>query len=92
MLKLPIYLRGSSYYLHTRINGKQVKRSLGTIDRLTAMIRACQLLNSSRMDNSKLLPVSSTLTLTGLGSMRLTSLKVFSSQTGQTTMPVCLRL
>lgn len=54
MLKLPIYLRGSSYYLHTRINGKQVKRSLGTSDRLTAMIRACQLLNSSRMDNSKL--------------------------------------
>jgi integrase len=54
MLKLPIYLRGSSYYLHTRVNGKQVKRSLGTSDQLTAMIRACQLLNSSRMDNSKL--------------------------------------
>lgn len=54
MLKLPIYLRGSSYYLHTRINGKQVKRSLSTSDRLTAIIRACQLLNSARMDNSKL--------------------------------------
>lgn len=54
MLKLPIYLRGSSYYLHTRVNGKQVKRSLGTSDQLTAMIRACQLLNSTRMDNSKL--------------------------------------
>jgi len=54
MLKLPIYLRNSSYYLHTRINGKQVKRSLGTSDKLTAMIRACQLLNSTRMDNSKL--------------------------------------
>jgi integrase len=54
MLKLPVYLRGSSYYFHTRINGKQVKRSLGTSDRLTAMIRACQLLNTSRVDNSKL--------------------------------------
>lgn len=49
MLKLPVYLRGSSYYLHTRINGKQVKRSLATIDRLTAMIRASQLLHSARM-------------------------------------------
>lgn len=49
MLKLPVYLRGSSYYLHTRINGKQVKRPLATSDRLTAMIRASQLLHSARM-------------------------------------------
>lgn len=49
MLKLPIYLRGNSYYLHTRINGKQVKRSLCTSDRLTAIIRASQLLQSAQM-------------------------------------------
>lgn len=49
MLKLPIYLRNSSYYLHTRINGKQVKRSLNTSDRLTAIIRASQLLQNARM-------------------------------------------
>ncbi len=30
MLNLPIYLLGSSYYLHTRIAGRQVKRSLRT--------------------------------------------------------------
>lgn len=49
MLKLPIYLRNSSYYLHTRINGKQVKRSLNTSDQLTAIMRASQLLQSARM-------------------------------------------
>lgn len=54
MLKLPIYLRGSSYYLHTRVDGKQVKWSLCTSDRLTAMIRACQLSNTARMPSSKL--------------------------------------
>ena len=30
MLNLPIYLLGSSYYLHTRIAGKQFNRSLRT--------------------------------------------------------------
>lgn len=30
MLNLPMYFLGSSYYLHTRIDGKQVKRSLRT--------------------------------------------------------------
>ena len=33
MLNLPVYLRGSTYYLHTRVYGKQAKRSLGTSDK-----------------------------------------------------------
>lgn len=32
MLGLPIYLLGSSYCLHTRIDGKPVKRFLRTSD------------------------------------------------------------
>ena len=46
MLSLPIYFRGSSYYLHTRILGKQVKRSLHTADKSTAIIRASKLLEA----------------------------------------------
>ena len=45
-LPLPIYLLGSSYYLHTRIGGKQVKRSLRTSYRRVAIIRAITLLDS----------------------------------------------
>lgn len=44
MLTLPIYLRGTTYYLHTRVGGKQLKRSLQTSDRKTAIIRALRLL------------------------------------------------
>lgn len=44
MLKLPVYLRGSTYYLHTRVLGRQVKKSLGTSDKKTAMIIAGHLL------------------------------------------------
>lgn len=44
MLTLPIYLRGSSYCLHTRIAGKQFKRSLQTNDRKTAISRGIRLL------------------------------------------------
>lgn len=40
MLNLPVYLRGSTYYLHTRVLGHQVKKSLGTSDKKTAMIIA----------------------------------------------------
>ncbi len=50
MLGLPIYLLGSSYYLHTRINGKQVKKSLRTSYKRVAIIRAVALLNSLRMN------------------------------------------
>lgn len=46
MLNLPIYLLGSSYYLHTRIGGKQVKRSLRTSYRRLAIIRAITLMDS----------------------------------------------
>lgn len=45
-LPLPIYLLGSSYYLHTRIGGKQIKRSLRTSYRRLAIIRAITLLDS----------------------------------------------
>ena len=48
-LPLPIYLLGSSYYLHTRINGKQVKRSLRTSYQRVAIIRAIALLNGLTM-------------------------------------------
>ena len=40
MLSLPIYLRKNSYYLHTRICGKQFKRSLNTSNKAEAIIRA----------------------------------------------------
>lgn len=46
MLGLPIYLRGSTYYLHTRINGQQVKRTLGTSDKLTAILRASKIIEA----------------------------------------------
>lgn len=46
MLGLPIYLRGSSYYLHTRIHGLQVKRSLKTSDKLTAILRASKIIEA----------------------------------------------
>lgn len=50
MLGLPIYLLGSSYYLHTRINGKQVKKSLRTSYKRVAIIRAVTFLNSLTMN------------------------------------------
>jgi len=49
MLNLPIYLLGSSYYLHTRIGGQQVKRSLRTSYKREAIMRAIALLNTLRM-------------------------------------------
>lgn len=49
MLNLPIYFLGSSYYLHTRIGGKQVKRSLRTSYKREAIIRAIALLNGLSM-------------------------------------------
>lgn len=50
MLGLPIYLLGSTYYLHTRIGGKQVKKSLRTSYQRVAILRAVTLLNSLRMN------------------------------------------
>ena len=54
MLALPIYLLGSTYYLHTRIGGKQVKKSLGTPYKRVAIIRAVALLNSFAMPHKDL--------------------------------------
>lgn len=51
MLNLPVYLRGNSYYLHTRIFGIQVKRSLRTGDRKIAMIRALEIMKVLSMAN-----------------------------------------
>lgn len=43
MLNLPIYLLGSCYYLHTRIGGKQIKRSLGTsYKRVATLPKVCR--------------------------------------------------
>ncbi|MGJ7914795.1 tyrosine-type recombinase/integrase [Massilia sp. LXY-6] len=44
MLNLPIYLRGSSYYIHTRVAGRQFKRSLQTNDKITAIFRAVKIM------------------------------------------------
>lgn len=44
--QLPIYLRGRVYTLHTRVHGKQVKRSLHTRNQLVATIRAVRLLET----------------------------------------------
>ena len=49
MLKIPVYLRGNSYYLHTRFFGKQFKKSLHTNDKQTAIIKALALLKAYRM-------------------------------------------
>ena len=54
MLNLPIYLLGSSYYLHTRIAGKQVKRSLRTGYKREAIIRAVELLTRLAMHEKDL--------------------------------------
>lgn len=48
-LTLPIYLRGRSYVLHIRVQGRQIKRSLKTADPALAKIRALQLLRVVHM-------------------------------------------
>lgn len=49
MLTLPIYLRGSTYYLHTRIGSHQFKRSLNTGDKKIAIVRALHLIEALQM-------------------------------------------
>jgi integrase len=44
MLNIPVYSRNGIYYLHTRINQQQIKRSLNTKDANIAIIRALELL------------------------------------------------
>lgn len=48
-LPLPIYKLGSSFYLHTRVGGKQIKRSLRTAYQREAIMRAIAFLNSLNM-------------------------------------------
>lgn len=49
MLTLPVYLRGNTYYFHIRVFGKQVKKSLHTNDKQTAIIKALALLRLCKM-------------------------------------------
>lgn len=44
MLTLPIYPRNGTYYLHTRIAGRQIKRSLATKDKTQAILVGLELL------------------------------------------------
>ena len=48
-LNLPIYILGRTYVLHSRINGRQFKRSLKTADPRLAKLRAIQLLGAAYM-------------------------------------------
>lgn len=48
-LTLPVYLRGRTYVLHLRVQGRQIKRSLKTADPCVAKIRALQLLSVVHM-------------------------------------------
>lgn len=56
MLKIPVYARNGIYYIHTRINKLQVKKSLNTRDRTVAIIRALELMKAIDMtiDPSKI--------------------------------------
>ena len=53
MLALPIYLRGSTYYFHTRIAGRQFKRSLKTSDKKTAILQALTLYSAIMSSRKK---------------------------------------
>lgn len=44
VLNLPIYLRGNTYYLHTRVGKQQIKRSLYTGKQKVAIMRAINIL------------------------------------------------
>lgn len=48
-LSLPIYFLGRTFVLHTRINGRQVKRTLRTADPRIAKLRAIQLLGEMHL-------------------------------------------
>lgn len=48
-LSLPIYFLGRTFVLHTRIQGRQFKRSLKTADPRVAKLRAIQLLGAAQM-------------------------------------------
>ena len=46
MLNLPVYARAGIYYFHTRVGGKQIKRSLGTRNTVIAIIKASKIMES----------------------------------------------
>lgn len=46
MLNLPVYARAGIYYFHSRIGGKQIKKSLGTRNKLVAIIKATKILET----------------------------------------------
>ena len=48
-IRLPIYFLGRTFVLHTRINGRQFKRSLKTADPRIAKLRSIQLLGAAHM-------------------------------------------
>lgn len=48
-MKLPIYRRGDTYYLHIRVKQLQIKRSLHTLDKWEACTRAIKLLGDLYM-------------------------------------------
>jgi integrase len=52
-MQIPVYLRAQTFYIHTRVNGKQVKRSLKTSNKTLAIIRACQFLQAQCMSNDE---------------------------------------
>ena len=54
MLTLPVYLRHGVYYLHTRIAGRQFKRSLDTRDAGIAKLKAFEFLKAIAMNKPKL--------------------------------------
>lgn len=54
-LTLPIYKRHNTFVLHLRVAGRQIKRSLGTLDPNLAKLRAIQLIGQMA-SNAALLP------------------------------------
>jgi site-specific recombinase XerD len=46
MLNLPVYAREGIYYFHTRVGGKQIKRSLATTNKTIAIIKASKIMEA----------------------------------------------
>ena len=46
MLNLPVYARSGIYYFHTRVGGKQIKRSLATRNKVVAIIEASKIMEA----------------------------------------------
>lgn len=54
MLTLPVYARSGVFYLHTRVAGRQIKKSLGTRDPVLAKLRALDILRAIEMTKPKI--------------------------------------